>query len=243
MGPKATNHKILKGLYRFINIKQPEVKGAVSVSLLLECLFVVFSLHDNFALYQDSICSLIECVIAGLIGLIGVAIAGIAIVIALFTSEQINLIDKIKEGAFEALLYDFKWFSLVSAVETAVFIAMIFVIRSPYPIAPQTVFYVVTFILIYGIFYQLFYACALIGNFIKMSHLKCSLDTILNQTKSVPLSAIEFQIDFLISRFFHEDKQAARKFYTELIDIIQKSSTKNRDEIIEYIKTRYIKNL
>lgn len=243
MGQNATDKKVSKGLYRFIDIKQPEIKGAASVSLLLELVFIALSLHDNFALYQDDICSLIECVIAGLIGLIGVAIAGIAIVIALFTSEQINLINKLKEGAFENLLYDFKWFSLVSAVETAIFIAIIFVIRSPYPIAPQIAFYFITFILTYGIFYQLFYACALIGNFIKMSHLKCSLDTILNQTKSVPLSAIEFQIDFLVSRLFNEDKQTARGFYTELIDIIEKSSVKNRDEIVGYIKARYIKNL
>lgn len=242
MGPKAAEGKISKGLYRFVDIKQPEVKWAASVSLLLEILFIAFSLYHNFDLYQDSICSLIECIIAGLIGLIGVAIAGIAIVIALFTSEQISLIDKLKKGAFENLLYDFKWFSVVSAVETAIFIAIIFVIKSPYPIAPQVVFYVLSFLLVYGVFYLLFYACALIGNFIKMSHLKCSLDTLLNQTKSIPVTALEFQIDFLVSKLFHKDKQSAREFYNELVDCLEKSSAKNKDEILEYIKERYITN-
>lgn len=243
MGPKATDEKLSKGLYRFIDTRQPEIKWALCVSFFMEILFISVSLHNNFSLYENDIITLIEYIIAGLISLIGVAVAGIAIIIALFTSEQIKLIDSLRTGAFENLLYDFKWFAQVSAIETAIFIAMIFVIRSPHPIAPQKVFYFLTFILTYAVFYLLFYACALIGNFVKMSHLKCSLDRILNQTKSIPVSAVEFQVEFLVSRLFHGDKQAAYGFYSELIDLIEQGSAKNKNEIIEYLKARYIKNI
>ena len=76
-----------------------------------------------------------------------------------------------------------------------------------------------------------------------MSHLKCSLDRILNQTKSIPVSAVELQVEFLVSRLFHGDKQAAYGFYSELIDLIEQGSAKNKNEIIEYLKARYIKNI
>lgn len=240
MGQQPTESRTARGLYRFIDIKQPEVKWAAGISILMEGLFIALSLHSNFAIYENDVRSLIQCIIAGLISLIGVAIAGIAIVIALFTAKQIEIIDKLKPGAFDNLLYDFKWFALVSAIETAVFVAIIFVIKSPYPIAPVGIFYFLTFVLVYGVFYLLFYGCALIGNFIKMARIKCSLDAALMQSKSTPILAIEVQLDFLVSKLFHGDKQSSHEFYTELIGLIEKSSMSDKDEIIDYLKKRYM---
>lgn len=166
-------------------------------------------------------------------------IAGIAIVIALFTADQIKLIDDLKEGSFDQLLYDFKWFALVSAVEAVIFIATIFVIKSPYPIAPIWLFYILTFCLIYGVLYLLFYGCALIGNFIKMAKIKCVLDSALKAKKDISVVAIEVQLNFLVSKLLGGDKQASREFYNELIEIIEKSSMNNKDELIAYLKERY----
>lgn len=73
-----------------------------------------------------------------------------------------------------------------------------------------------------------------------MSHLKCSLDKVLNQTKSIPVSAVELQVDFLVSKLFHGDKQAACGFYSELVDIIEQGSAKNKNEIVEYLKAKYV---
>ena len=161
------------------------------------------------------------------------------IVIALFTADQIKLIDDLKEGSFDQLLYDFKWFALVSAVEAVIFIATIFVIKSPYPIAPIWLFYILTFCLIYGVLYLLFYGCALIGNFIKMAKIKCVLDSALKAKKDISVVAIEVQLNFLVSKLLGGDKQASREFYNELIEIIEKSSMNNKDELIAYLKERY----
>ena len=239
MGQQPTKSKMSWGLYRFIDIRQPEVKWAAGISIFMEFLFAVLSLHSNFSIYENDLCSLIQCVIAGLISLIGVAIAGIAIVIALFTTEEIKTINELVPKAFDDLLYDFKWFALVSAIEAAIFVAMIFVIRSPYPVAPMPLFYLATFLLVYGVFYLLFYGCALVGNFIKMARIKCSLDTALMQSKGTPISAIEVELDFLVSKLFHGDKQASSKFYSELIKVMEKSTFSSKGEIVDYLKKRY----
>lgn len=142
MSQQPTELNVVRDLYRFIDKKQPEVKWAAVMSFFMESFLVVFSLHANFTIYEADICGIIQCIIAGHISFIGLAIAGIAIVIALFTADQIKEINKLKEGAFDHLLYDFKWFALVSAIATVIFIAVIFVIRSPYPIAPTWLFYI-----------------------------------------------------------------------------------------------------
>ena len=239
MDQQPTKSKMSRGLYRFIDIRHPEVRWAVGISIFMEFLFIALSLHSNFSIYENDVCSLIQCAIAGLISLIGVAIAGIAIVIALFTTEEIKTINELVPNSFDDLLYDFKWFALVSAIEVSVFVAMIFVIRSPYPIAPMPLFYFVIFLLVYGVFYLLFYGYALVGNFIKMAGIKCKLDAASKQSKSIPLLAIEVELDFLVSRLFHEDKQASSKFYSELINVLEKSTLNSKDEIVDYLKKRY----
>lgn len=117
--------------------------------------------------------------------------------------------------------------------------ARIFVIKSPYPIAPIWLFYILTFCLIYGVLYLLFYGCALIGNFIKMAKIKCVLDSALKAKKDISVVAIEVQLNFLVSKLLGGDKQASREFYNELIEIIEKSSMNNKDELIAYLKERY----
>ena len=111
--------------------------------------------------------------------------------------------------------------------------------KSPYPIAPIWLFYILTFCLIYGFLYLLFYGCALIGNFIKMARIKCVLDSALKAKKDISVVAIEVQLNFLVSKLLGGDKQASREFYNELIEIIEKSSMNNKDELIAYLKERY----
>lgn len=82
MNQQPTGINTARELYRFIDKRQPEVKWAIAMSILMECLLIMLSLHSNFDIYESDICSIIQCVIAGLISFIGVAIAGIAIVIA-----------------------------------------------------------------------------------------------------------------------------------------------------------------
>ena len=72
-----------------------------------------------------------------------------------------------------------------------------------------------------------------------MAKIKCSLDAILIESKSTPISALEVQLDFLVSKLFHGDKQASHEFYAELIGLIEKSSMSNKNEVVNYLKARY----
>ncbi len=231
--------KIRVALYRLIDIKQPEVKWALVTSVLLEVLLVQIKLYSNFSLYAADICSLLQDLIGSLVSLIGVAIAGVTIAITLFTREQVTIIEKVKTGAFETVLDDFKWLALLSTVNTAVFLGIILVIKSPYPLVEVHVFYLISFLLVYVFFYLLFYGYALIGNCIKLYRLKNTLEDITKQSKSVPLSALEFQTDFLVSKLLKNDKAEAKKFYSELISLVEKSNNEAKSEILEYLNNRY----
>ena len=240
MSNEASLYKrVLVALYRFVDFKQPEVKWTLFTSLTLEAFLVLIKLHSNFLLYADDLCVMFQGLIGALVSIIGVAIAGVAIVVTLFSREQVEIIEKVKKGAFEELLNDFKWLALVAALDTAVFVGIVLIIRSPYPLVQVYVFYLISFLLIYNFFYLLFYCYALIGNCIRLYKLKNTLEIISKQTKSIPVSAIEFQIEFLVAKLLKNNREEANLFYSELINLAEESNSDSNSEILAYLKERY----
>lgn len=227
------------GFYKLIDRKQPEVRLAFFLTIVFGAFLVIISFHSDFLLYEDAIFSLMQSLIAGTIGMIGVAISGVAIVIALFKTEQINAIETAYPGAYKSLLDDFKWLAIIATIDVAAFASVSLIVRSPYPVAPFFAFYTIVFILGYGLFYLLFYCYALIGNCIKLSKLRCALDTVLFDEKT---SGVEFQLDFLVSRLFQSDRAKAQIYYNDLIKTAEQSTLPNKDKILQHLKERY-KNL
>lgn len=231
--------RIWSALYRFADIKQPEVRWSLVVSAFLEVLLILINFYANFSLYTDDLCSLLQCLIGALVSLIGVAVAGVAIVISLFSREQIAIIEDIKAGAFKVLLEDFKWLALISGLDTAVLVGMLLIIKTPFPLVPAYLLYSISFLLIYVFFYLLFYCYALIGNCIRLYAIRNTIEEISMQTKSVPVSALEFQIDFLVSELLKHDKSEAKKFYSKIITLAESSKSDNKKEVLKYLKDRY----
>lgn len=237
---KSQKTNVKTSLYKLVDSKQPEVKWAFGVSIALIILLFSLNLYLDFQLYENEICNILNSLVGGIIAFIGVAIAGIAIVIAMFSPEQIKTIEKIEFGAFERLLYDFKWFGLISAIEVAILIAIILIIRSSYSVAPPVIFFLVSFFLLYTIFYLIFYGCALIGNCIKLSKIRLSLNQISTLSQDIPLKVLLLEFEFLVSKIFKGSKSEAHAFYSELIQNIEQSTIEGRDEILQFLKNRYM---
>ena len=228
---------IIKKLYRFVDLKQPEVKGAIVASIVLEGVVIATSFYTNFLDYQEEICDLIQCFIGGLVGLISVSIAGVAIVIALFSPAQIRMIEDLQAGSFETLLYDFQWFALASACDIVLLLITIFVIRAPSKLVIEPIFYCLVLFLFYGILYLLFYSYALVGNCIKLAKIKQTLEKI-SEEKDATIRSLEIEIDFLVSKLFHGNAEAARTFYMDLLRTIEKEKAEKNEEFIDYLSKK-----
>lgn len=205
-------------------------------TIAFDVFLMIISFHSNFLLYEDAIFSLIQSLIAGIIGIIGVAVSGVAIVIALFKTEQINAIEAAHSGAYKSLLDDFKWLAIIATINVAVFASASLIIRRPFPVAPPFALYEIAFTLGYGLFYLLSYCYALIGNCIKLSKLRYTLDTVLFEEKA---AGLEFQIDFLVSRLFQSDRAKAQIYYNHLIKAVEQSTLPNKDKMLQHLKEHY----
>ncbi len=237
MEQSKSNHQTFRQLvFKLIDPKQFEVRFAFGLSIFCSLFLFLIAFHKNFSSFHSSLPDLILAVISGLISLIGIAVAGITIVITLFNVQQIKLINSLKECSFDLLLYDFKWFAMVATFEVAIFMLLFFGVQLPLPLVPAIFLYLICFCLFYLILYLLFYACALIGNCISLSRLKLTLDKISSEEKSIAVIANECKIDFLISKLLKQNAVAANDFYDELLSIIESSDRPQKDDIASYLR-------
>jgi hypothetical protein len=234
-------NKIIKKLYKFIDFRQTEVKFAAITSLVLEIFFLVISFYSNFQLFENYLNGLFQCIIGGLISLLGLAVAGVAIVITLFTPQQIKILDKLKQGAFEVLLEDFRWFALTTIITISILLGIGFLIQLPYNLPHFILFYLIVFATVYLVFYLLFYGSALIRNCIMLSRLKCTIDEISSEQKTKFEIVNEMVLDFLVNEYCANNKLDKNNFYLKLSTIICQSNIKDKEEIIQYYNDRYIK--
>lgn len=234
-------HIRLKDVRRYVDVEQPEVRWAISVSTVIEIFFLIIPIYSNFSQYSEVISDILLYIIAGIISLLGVAVAGITLLTSFFSPDQLQCMDRHHPGAFDELVADFQWFSLSAIFQTILLILILFLVHSPYPLAPKFCFYIIIFITEYGVFYHLFYVYALIGNFSTLVRIKRSISLLQSHEQDIGEYALELQLDYLISLILHQDINAAHSFYLDLIDFISKSNIANKEAIIENIKEKHLR--
>ena len=89
---------------RKVNLKEPEVIKTVWCSVLFIVFLLLIDFHSVLLLNIESIKSLLLTLIGGLIGLLGVSIAGMAIALSMFTSKEIRTINDLQDNSFPEIL-------------------------------------------------------------------------------------------------------------------------------------------
>ena len=192
---------------------------------------------------QDGVRAVLICIASGLFGFIAVAIAGIAIVINLFSKEEIKLIEELNKGAYKILLDDFGWFALLSSIELLVALVTYLIIGFIGGAFPKGLFIGVASLYVYVFVYILFYAYALVKNCIALDQLRRTMEaigTIEKNAMEVRVNTIELQMDYLVACTNGMQKGKTREYYAKLMELARISPYENKDEIESYIKSRYL---
>ena len=225
---------------RKFNYKEPEVVKALACRGIFAGFLVMIDLYSVFLLQIGEIRSLVLATIGGLLGLIGVSIAGIAIALSMFTAKEIRTINNLKEHAFETILNTFKYFAYDVVIEIVLLIGVFFLMLSNIPAPNAVLFYVVLIAILYYFFYILFYGWALLGNYVSLSSIKNMVGKIEEKEKTQFDSFNEVAIEQLIEIIYRGYEQDPKRFYETLLHAVSLSSHPQKAELIEYIKKKYI---
>lgn len=239
--------------YDLFDKKEWEVRWAFGVSVSLVLFFLVINFYNDFFHYKESISNLIICFVGAMLGLLGFALSGIAIIVSLFTKEEAANINAINgENTITNILSSYSFLAKNIAIQClALFllyflnegnadIALIYFLNKVIPdIVSILLFYALVGVEIYHIVFIILYTVALIKNCIELYRIKNIYSKMDQVQKSIHDEVNEVKIDYIFSTLINIYEFSQREVIDGLLTFIEDSNMQNKESVIKYIKSQY----
>ena len=233
--------KIYKRYRDYYALKSFEVITSLILTFLFAGVLLAYlQIYENFSLYIDSIKDMVLSVIAGNFGLLGMALAGMAIITSLFSPEVLKIINRVdKNDTVNRVLSSFEFSALNILIQIIYLIMLFFTLASNKHLICKPLFMFFFILIVYHLFFNLFYILALIGNCIKLNSLKTSCEAVKKVEKSLHDLANEVRIDYLLSYVLKMNGTCRRDFLSTLDSLIDSSEISEKEELKHYLHNYY----
>lgn len=217
-----------------------EVRAAVFCTLVISLLFNNLKLYELFQTYQNDLKQIISTVVGGEFSLLGMSLAGMAIITSLFTPEMLNLVNSLdKNNAVGRVLSQFEFFAFNLAVQMVYLVVIYLTISSDEVLISKKYFFTIFIAVIYHFCFNIFYIISLIGNCIEINEIKNLCNKINTIKKSDVDIANEVRIDYILAMLTEERNIEKTTLINDLFKIIDKMNITNPEEIKNYILNYY----
>ncbi|QNR22481.1 hypothetical protein HNY42_15895 (plasmid) [Exiguobacterium sp. Helios] len=190
-----------------INIKSSEVRMTWLITIGTLIVLHQLNVYSNWVDYESMFKSLINSVIQSFIGLIGIIIAGVAVIISVFTREVLRVMRK-KDlvDSLRPIFNSFVFLAQFTVIGIILFVFVYFFIHTKVLI-PMWLFYVIIFVTTYIFYFVMFYTVSLIRNIVKMFFITSKFNEGLDKEADLLLEeAINFIENELKSEHFVIDQ-------------------------------------
>ena len=226
----------------FTDLDSMEVKAALFLTILTFIICGIgLNLYENFNDFEPALQNICIYISTSMIGLIGIILAGIAIIIGTLNNDNMSIIEKnVGEDAIEEILISFEFLAFISAIEVVIFFILYLILYSQEYLWNKTIFYLISFIIIYLFIFTIFYTVSLVSNTVHFFISIKKYDKISLEEKSLINIANEVRIDFIISLILKSNDINKDEFSNALLEFVQKCNVSNKkDELENYLKKYY----
>lgn len=229
--------KKYKDYYNFCDAWECKISIVLTISMIIILYGKNVDLYNNFDSYIVDIKNIFIYFASGLLGIIGISLAGIALVLSLFDNDfkrQLNSIGRI--DLIDTVLLDFKFLIFNLGIGSVIFFFLYMLLPSEY-IFSIPVFYLLVAIIIYYKSFLVFYTISIILNCISIYEIKNSCNEIEKEEKNIYDRANELRIEYILSKLdLTEDS-----FLEEIEQMIDNSnySKSDNEELKKYINDFY----
>lgn len=227
-----------KELYRFNSI---EAKIAIFSTSIFFILFLFgINLYENFLYMQKSISDFLLCIIGAEVGLLGIALAGMAIVTGMLDAETLAIINKVDEkDTVNRVLTSFAFLALNYIIQILYLVILYFCIISPAVLISKVPFLIIAIIIVYHFSFNIAYTLGLIGNCISLNEVKSNCNKITKLNKNIFEAANEVRIEYLIANLAHDKEINSEVILSDLIKIMERYEYPDKEELLKYLKRMY----
>ncbi len=218
-----------------------EVKIAAAITfVLIFLMFEFFSFYESFKVIESDIKQIIVVVIGGEFTLLGMSLAGMAIITSLISPEVLSVINKIdREDTINRVLSHFEFSAFNFGVQISYFILIYFALISKREVIEKIPFIICSTIICYHFFFNLFYIISLIGDCIKINEIKTQSKQIASYEKTFYNIVNELRIDYLLALSLKEKGIKREQLLKDLYVMIDKSNLDDKPNIKEYLCNYY----
>lgn len=225
----------------YYSLSSIEVKAAITVTIVIMLfIFKVLNFYEIFSIVQEDIKQLIIALLGGEFALLGMSLAGMAIITSLISPEILAVINKIdKEDTINRVLSHFEFSALNLGIQISYFILVYFALVSMREVIEKTLFIICSVIICYHFFFNLFYILSLIGECIKINDIKTEGGKIVSLDKTIFEVANELRIDYMLQILLREKGINKEQFISSLYSLIDKSGISDEYKVKEYLSNYY----
>lgn len=227
-------------MFDLINIKEWEVKLSVVITGVIMVVFIQTNCYNNFSLFESTIEGLVGNIINALIGLLGFSLSGISIIVALFSTKETQIIEKINgEGKMHKILEEYAFLAINIGIQCVILVIILFLTASELNLPNKAVFYIMVCLEVYHVTFIIFYTVALVKNCIILYKIKCIYSKIENTEKTVHNIVNEVKIDYIFSTLIKNYGCSQEEVIENLIQFVDEGEIEQKDLIKELIKKQY----
>lgn len=212
------------------------------ISIVLTTLIVIslttpsINIYGRLDEYIPIIQNITIYLAAGLLAMIGVILAGIALILSLLDKKFRDSIKDISEkDLVREIMGSFEFLVLNLGISSILFFILYFLTATGIYVE-KYVFYFSIFIIIYYVLFLIFYTIALIGNTIELYFIKDLYEEIEHKDKTLYERANEVRIDYLLRNGNINSKE---EFILELECIIDSMDMKDKESVKKYLRNYY----
>lgn len=223
-----------------INVKEKEVQVSLVLSVFGMAFIYVLNVYKDFVCFESIIQSVLLEITGGMIGLLGFSLSGIAIIVSIFTEKQIKLIEFYNEpGVIETIMTSFVFLSICSVINIIIATCINFAISSNQTVVTESIFYILSLLIIYLILFTLIYTVSLVYSCIELFTIKKTYGEI--EKKDFFHKANELRINFILISLLRKYGISEEEMVKELDKMVDAIDEKDKGKIKEYFHESYLK--
>ena len=218
-----------------------EVRSGIACAVIISWLFFdKLEMYELFQLYQSDLKQIISVIIGGEFSLLGMSLAGMAIITSIFSQDEIKIINSIdKSDTINRVLFQFEFFALNIGFQMIYLIAIYLMLTSNKLLIDKIWFVTIFLVIVYHFCFNIFYIISLIENCIKINEIKGVCTKIATVEKSNVDIANELRIDYILKIIIEERNIDKARMLDDLFEMLDKTNIQNPQKIKDYLQNYY----
>lgn len=222
----------------YFNLKTFECRISLLMVAVIVVTFVILRVYDNFNDFLTPLQNITIYIASALIGMLGIILAGIAIIIGVLNNNIVKSIEKLNDkGSIQKVLVSFEFLAFNIGIGILIFFLIHIILYSHKGIIPEFPFYFVLIIISYLFSFIIFYAVSLISNSVRVFFITGLYSDIINNEKTIYDLSNEIRIDFILRSILKDTSK--EEFLAKLFEMIDSSDIKDKEAVKTYLKNYY----